>query len=230
MNWFKANWGWLIVVVLAIIPLHEVIRMINIDFSGISGSWISMDTFNMPARRTGEAAREISGAHMALKQTGEWAIRWVVIILSMTPFAILTGKKPSLWVRQAAGIVAFTYAGLHFLFFCIDKSLMETFKEMSFILGFIATLIMCALAITSNSRSMKLLRKAWKKLHRLAYLAAVLAVLHVALLEHGDWVPYLIILIIGFLVRTSFVKNQLLKIRGQNVSSNVQNPPKLRIV
>lgn len=230
MNWIKENWGWLTVVVLAIIPLHEVISMINIDFSGTSASWISMDTFNMPARRPGEAAREISGAHMALKQTGEWAIRWLVIILSMTPFAILTGKKPSLWVRQAAGIAAFTYAGLHFLFFCIDKSLMETFKEFSFILGLFAALIMFVLAVTSNTRSMKFLRKTWKKLHRFAYLAAILAVLHVALLEHGDWIPYLIILIVGFLVRTSIVRKQFFKIGGQNVSQNVQSPPKLRIV
>ncbi len=215
MNWIKSNWGWIAVIIVAIIPLVEVLSMININFSGSTDSWISMDSFTMQGRRPGEESRVVSGAHMAVKQTGEWAIRWIVAILSLTPFAILTGKKPSLWVRQAAGITAFTYAGLHFLFFCIDKGLMETFKEVGFILGLIATLIMFTLAITSNTRAMKRLRKAWKKLHRFAYLAGILAVLHVALLEHGDWIPYLIILAVGFLLRISFIKYKFSKLRIQ---------------
>ena len=43
--------------------------MINIDFSG-AGSGISMDTFTVSARRPGELPREVSGAHMAVKETG----------------------------------------------------------------------------------------------------------------------------------------------------------------
>jgi sulfoxide reductase heme-binding subunit YedZ len=215
MNWIKSNWGWITVIIIGIFPLIEVLSMININFSGSADSWISMDSFTMQGRHPGEESKVVSGAHMAVKETGEWAIRWIVAILSMTPFAILTGKKPSLWVRQAAGITAFTYAGLHFLFFCTDKGLMETFKEVGFILGLIATLIMFALAITSNTRAMKRLRKAWKKLHRFAYLAGVLAVLHVALLEHGDWIPYLIILAVGFLLRISFIKDKFSKLRNQ---------------
>lgn len=206
MNWIKINWGWLTVIVLGLIPLIEVLGMIRIDFSGASETWFSMDTVTMPGRRHGEAAHPVPGAHVAVKETGEWAIRWIVVILSMTPFAILTGKKPSLWVRQAAGITAFIYAGLHFLFFCIDKSFIETFKDISFILGLIATLIMLVLAVTSSTKAMKFLRKSWKKLHRFAYLAGILAVLHVALLDHGDWVPYLVILTVGFVLRTKVMK------------------------
>ena len=223
MNWIRSNWGWITVIIIGIIPLIEVLSMINIDFSGSADSWISMDSFKMQGRRPGEESRIVSGAHIAVKQTGEWAIRWIVVILSMTPFGILTGKKPSLWVRQAAGITAFIYACLHFLFFCIDKSFMETFRDVSFILGLIATLIMVVLAVTSNTKAMKSLRKSWKKLHRLAYLAGVLAVLHVALLEHGDWLPYLIILIAGFILRAKVIKEWFRVIRSrrdlQNASS-----------
>lgn len=213
MNWIKKNWGWITVVIIGLLPLTEVMRMINIDFSGSAESWISMDSFTMPGRRPGELPREVSGAHLAVKETGEWAIRWIVIVLSLTPFSILTGKKPSLWVRQAAGITAFAYAAFHFIFFCIDKGLMETFEEVGFILGLIATLVMLVLAITSNTRSMKYLRKSWKKLHRFAYLAGILAVLHVALLEHGDWIPYLVILATGFLLRLHFIKKEISKFR-----------------
>ena len=213
MNWIKYNWGWVTVIIIGLLPLTAILKMINIDFTGSAESWITMDSFTLQGRRPGELPREVSGAHMAVKETGEWAIRWIVIILSLTPFSILTGKKPSLSVRQAAGITAFIYAGLHFLFFCIDKSLMETFKETGFVLGLTATLVMLVLAITSNRRSMKFLRKKWKKLHRLAYLAGLLAILHVVLLEHGDWAPYAIILAIGFLLRLTFIKETIGKLR-----------------
>ncbi len=206
MNWIRKNWGWLTVIVLGLIPLIEVLGMIRIDFSGVSDAWFSMDSVTMPGRYPGEGAKEVPGAHIAVKLTGEWAIRWIVVVLSLTPFGILTSKKPSLWVRQAAGITAFTYAGLHFLFFCIDKSFMETFGSISFILGLIATLIMLVLAVTSSTKAMKFLRKSWKKLHRFAYLAGILAVLHVALLEHGDWFPYLVILALGFVLRTKVMR------------------------
>jgi len=209
MNWIKKNWGWVTVIIIGLLPLIGVLKMINLDFSGSAETWFSMDSFTMPGRRPGELPKVVTGAGRAVKETGEWAIRWIVIVLSLTPFSILTGKKPSLSVRQAAGITAFTYAGLHFLFFCVDKGWLETFKEFGSVLGLIATLVMMVLAITSNTRSMKFLRKKWKKLHRLAYLAGVLAILHVALLEHGDWIPYLIILIIGFLLRLTFIKQSI---------------------
>ena len=205
MDWITKNWGWATVVAIGLLPLISIIEMINLDFSG-SGQLITMESIPMRGRHSGGLPTEMSGAGMAVKQTGEWAIRWIVIILSLTPFSILTGKKPSLSVRQATGITAFAYAGLHFLFFCVDKGWMETFKEVGLVLGLVATLVMMVLAITSNTRSMKFLRKKWKKLHRLAYLAAILAVLHVALLEHGDWAPYLIILAIGFLLRAKAIK------------------------
>lgn len=209
MNWIKKNWGWVTVIVIGLLPLIGVLKMINLDFSGSAETWFSMDSFTMPGRHPGELPKVVTGAGIAVKETGEWAIRWIVIILSMTPFSILTGKKPSLSVRQAAGITAFTYAALHFLFFCVDKGWLETFKEFGLILGLIATLVMMALAITSNTRSMKYLRKSWKKLHRVAYLAAILAVLHVALLEHGNFVPYLFFLVIGFLLRSKFIKQSI---------------------
>ena len=206
MKWIKNNWGWLLVVVLALIPLIIIFNEVfSFNLFG-DGSWISMKSITITDRRTG-APRIISGAHIGVKITGEWAIRWLVAVLSLTPVAILTGKKAGLYVRQAAGIAAFIYAILHFVLFCVDRGLMDTFKETGFVLGLISTIIMLVLTITSNRRSMKLLRKFWKKMHKFAYLAAILAVLHVALLNHGDWIPYLAILIIGFAVRMPVIKN-----------------------
>jgi sulfoxide reductase heme-binding subunit YedZ len=211
--WIKKNWGWITVIFIGLLPLIGILRMITIDFTPSSDSWISMDSFTMPARRPGELAKEVSGAHMAVKETGEWAIRWLVAILSLTPLEILTGIKSRLHVRQAIGVTAFIYAFLHLLFFCIDKSLMETFKESGTILGLMATFMMLILAVTSNKRSMKFLRSSWKRLHRYAYLAGILAILHMTLLEHGDWDSYAVLLIVGFLIRTTLIKGAIGRIR-----------------
>ena len=216
MNWIKKNWNWVVVTLIGIIPLIPVFSMIQLDFSSSADSWISMGTITVPGHRPGEAVRQVSGAHIAVKETGEWAIRWMVVILSLTPIAILTGIKSRLFVRQAAGIITFVYAALHFIFFCIDRGWFETFKEFGYVMGLIAALIMAVLAISSNRKSMRLLAKTWKKMHRTAYLAALLAITHVMLLKHGTWLPYLIILALGFVVRTSFVKSRLSKLRTRN--------------
>jgi len=211
--WIKKNWGWMTVICIGLLPLLGIARMINIDLTTTGESWISMDSFTMPGRRPGELAKEVTGAHMAVKETGEWAIRWLVASLSLTPVAIFTGLKSRLHVRQAIGVTAFIYAFLHLLFFCIDKSLMETFKEFGNILGLTATVMMFIMAVTSNKRSMKFLRSSWKKVHRFAYLVGILAILHMALLEHGDWAPYAVLLIIGFLIRTTLIKGAICRIR-----------------
>lgn len=221
MNWIKNNWGWLTVIIIGVLPMVGILHFFNIDFSG-NGPLVSIDTITVPAHRSGDMPREVSGVHMAVKETGEWAIRWLVIVLSLTPFSIVTGKKPSFYVRQAAGIAAFTYAFLHFLFFCIDRGILETFDEIGFILGLIATLIMLVLAITSNKISMKLLRKTWKQIHRFAYFAALLSIIHVVLLEHGDWIPYAVFLVVGFLLRIPGIKHAILKARISKAQKSIE--------
>jgi len=215
MDWLKKNWGWLLIVLIGLVPLAEILKMIHLDFSGAGNSWFVMDSFTMRGRAHGGVPEVLTGAHIAVKITGEWAIRWIVAVLCLTPFTILTGIKSRLHVRQAMGITAFVYAALHFLFFCIDKGWMETFREFGFVLGLVATLVMMVLAVTSNRRSLKLLRRTWKRIHRLAYLAGILAVVHVALLEHGDWFPYALLLVVGFTLRLPAVKAWIAQIRNR---------------
>ena len=223
MNWLKKNWGWVLVVVMAMSPLTGILKMIHIDVSGTASSWFTMDSVAMHGRGGRGGSEMVSGAHIAVKQTGEWAIRWIVAVLTLTPITILTGFKSRLYVRQAIGITAFTYAALHFLFFCIDKGWLATFREFGLILGLLSTLVMLFLALTSNRKSMKLLRRKWKKLHRWAYPAAVLAILHVALLKHGDWFPYAIILAFGFILRIPTVKHWMARFRWRRTSVQLSN-------
>ena len=48
-------------------------------------------------------------------------------------------------------------------------------------------LLLLPLAVTSTRRWRKRLGRDWKRLHRLSYLAAALAVLHFFWIVRGDW-------------------------------------------
>jgi len=117
--------------------------------------------------------------------TGEAAIRLLVISLACTPLNILFGWRWVLPLRKPLGLYAFMYACLHFLVFVgldfgFDWGLiwLEIVEKQYAIVGFLALLILLPLALTSNRWSMRLLKKNWKRLHQLVYLAGILAVLH----------------------------------------------------
>jgi hypothetical protein len=46
-------------------------------------------------------------------------------------------------------------------------------------------------------------------------MAGILAVLHVVLLEHGDWIPYAVLLVAGFTLRLSVVKQWIAQVRNR---------------
>jgi len=126
-------------------------------------------------------------------RTGKYALVLLVLSLACTPLNSLFGFKPALRVRRALGLYAFMYVSLHFLTFVgldygFDLSLIrEAILEKRYALvGFAAFLILAPLAITSTRGWMKRLGKHWKRLHRLVYLAAPLAVLHFVWLVKSD--------------------------------------------
>lgn len=128
-----------------------------------------------------------------LHATGDWTLRLLLITLAVTPLRTLTGwRRPVLW-RRMLGLFSFFYAGLHFVIWLgLDRELvwglvLEDLTERPFItVGFAAFLILAALAATSNIRSMRRLGAGWKRLHQLAYLAALLGVVHYWWLVKAD--------------------------------------------
>lgn len=139
--------------------------------------------------------------------TGEWAIRWLTASLTITPLMILFGLRKVRRYRKVFGIYAFVYSLFHLLFFIADRNLIAIFEEFNFILGFVSFIIMIPLALTSNKWSLRKLKKAWTSLHKWAYAAGILAVVHVAFLERGSWAPYAVIILIGLLLRLPLIKN-----------------------
>jgi sulfoxide reductase heme-binding subunit YedZ len=117
--------------------------------------------------------------------TGKTAIILLMLSLACTPINTLFGFKQVLRVRRALGLYAFLYVALHFLTFVgldygFDVDLLgeAIFEQRYVVVGFAAGLVLLALALTATKGWQRRLGKGWKRLHRLVYVAGVLAVVH----------------------------------------------------
>lgn len=120
-------------------------------------------------------------------RTGKTALILLILSLACTPANMIFGFKQALRLRRPLGIYAFMYAGLHFLIFVgldygfdLDLITLDILDQRYVLVGFAAGLLLLPLAITSTHGWQKRLGKNWKRLHRLVYLAAVLAIVHFA--------------------------------------------------
>jgi len=118
-------------------------------------------------------------------RTGKYALVLLVLSLACTPLSTFLGWRQVLRVRRALGLYAFLYVSLHFLIFVgldygLDWRLLREaiFEKRFALVGFLAFLLLLPLAITSTRGWMRRLGQAWKRLHRLVYVAALLAIVH----------------------------------------------------
>ncbi|AGC47950.1 putative sulfite oxidase subunit YedZ [Myxococcus stipitatus DSM 14675] len=124
----------------------------------------------------------------SLNDTGLIALVLLVASLACTPLRIVTGWTWPARVRRTLGLLAFTYACSHALTYVVlDQglslpALLESLGERPFIfVGFAALMSMVPLAVTSTNAWVRRLGfPRWQRLHRLAYVAAVLGVVHFA--------------------------------------------------
>ena len=202
MNWLKRNYGWIIVTILAALPLLVIKSMLLFDMS--NGVSISLIEDTVGAERT--------TLEMLYHVSGEFAIRWMTAVLTCTPFYIIFGVN-NLFVRQSMGIATAIWSLLHFIIFIAAEGFTETFKQFNYVLGFIAILILIALLLTSNRKSMKKLKKNWKKLQTLSYAAILLSLIHVAKLDK-TWIIYAVIVGVGFIIRIPIFKNKFIDFRN----------------
>ena len=142
-----------------------------------------------------------------LLHLGEWGLRALLLTLSVSTVRRRLGYAPILRVRRMAGLFAFTYIALHFLFYLwffteFDVGLIvEELAERPYItVGFAAFVILLALAGTSTNGWQRRLRRRWQQLHRFVYVAAALGMLHFwwltkagygEVLFHGCWLALL---------------------------------------
>ena len=143
-------------------------------------------------------------------QTGRWALKFLLISLTVTPVRRLTGWNVVIQYRRMIGLFAFFYATLHFLsYWAFDLTFSframfgDVLKRPFITLGFSAFLLLLPLALTSTKGWIRRLGKKWTLLHRLVYVAAICAVIHFAWkvkVFSGDPVLYAVILtlLLGF--------------------------------
>ena len=116
---------------------------------------------------------------------GNWAIRFIMITLTVTPLRRLTGWNWLSRFRRPLGLFTFFYGLMHFLTWLIlDQGLLlsailEDLTERPFItIGFAALLLLIAMAATSTAGMRRRLGRRWDKLHYSAYAVGILGVWH----------------------------------------------------
>lgn len=127
-------------------------------------------------------------------QTGEWALRLLLLGLAMTPLRMVLKQAWPIRFRRLIGLYAFFYASLHFavyLFLDLGSGYWpqigaDILKRPFITAGFTAWLLLVPLALTSTQWMMRRLKKNWLRLHRLVYAIAILAVLHFWWLVKSD--------------------------------------------
>ncbi len=135
------------------------------------------------------AARGELGANpiaTALNQFGLLALLFLLASLACTPLQALVGWTWPMRVRRMLGVFAFFYATTHLLTYVgVDQGFdgevlwRDVTRRPFIIAGMGAWLLLLPLALTSTNASVRRLgHTRWQLLHRLAYPAAVLAVLH----------------------------------------------------
>ena len=116
---------------------------------------------------------------------GRWTLVFLITTLAVTPVRRLTGWNRVIQVRRLLGLFAFFHACLHFLsyagldyFFALGLILDDVLERRYITVGFAALVLLVPLAVTSTRGWIRRLGKRWQRLHRLAYVAAGLGVLH----------------------------------------------------
>ncbi len=126
-----------------------------------------------------------------LHPTGEFAARFMIIAMMLTPLKMLFPKsRPLQWLmrrRRYLGVAAFGYAALHTLYYVIDlgsmSALVTDFVKLGIWTGWLAFVIFIPLALTSNDWSVRAMGSKWKWLQRFTYAAAVATLAHWIFLE-----------------------------------------------
>lgn len=126
--------------------------------------------------------------------TGDWALRFLLITLAITPLRRLLHIPSLIKFRRMFGLFAFFYACLHFStylgvdkFLNIHEILADVVKRKYITVGFTAFVLLVPLAITSTAGWIRRLGgKRWQALHRLVYFSAIAAVIHYLWLVKAD--------------------------------------------
>jgi sulfoxide reductase heme-binding subunit YedZ len=125
-------------------------------------------------------------AEALVRSTGDWTLRFLCIVLAVTPLRVIT-KTPTLArFRRMLGLYVYFYVVVHLLSyswfdmgFDVGDIVKDIIKRPFILVGFSAFVLLTPLAATSFNRAIKAIgAKRWQLLHKLVYAVAGLGILH----------------------------------------------------
>jgi ferredoxin-NADP reductase/DMSO/TMAO reductase YedYZ heme-binding membrane subunit len=136
----------------------------------------------------------VNSVNFVIRTTGLIGLVLIVLSLLVTPIRELTGWGRVIATRRRLGVIGFAYLAVHFAIFVLfdrQASLTSTLHEIVtrryLWFGIGALALMVPLTLTSTDAMVTRLGPiAWKRLHRLAYLVAIGAVIHYYMLVKSD--------------------------------------------
>ncbi len=125
-------------------------------------------------------------AEALVRSTGDWTLRFLCIVLAVTPLRVML-KLPALArFRRMLGLFVYFYVVVHLLSYSwfdmgfeVADIAKDIIKRPFILVGFSAFVLLTPLAATSFNRAIKALgARRWQLLHKLVYAVAGLGILH----------------------------------------------------
>lgn len=159
------------------------------------------------------------------RESGLWALKFLVLTLTITPLRWLTGWSMLGSIRRMLGLYVFFYALIHMLlylwldqFFDVNEIIKDIIKRPFITIGFFTFTSLIPLVITSNNAMVKKLGGArWKQLHKLTYFIAAASCVHFYMLVKADKLEPLlyglvVVLLLGARIYKAIAKKTTTKV------------------
>ena len=132
-------------------------------------------------------------AEALIRATGNWTLRFICIVLAVTPLRVISATPALARFRRMLGLFAYFYVVVHLLSyswfdmgFDVADIVEDIVKRPFILVGFSGFLLFTPLAATSFNAAIKAMgAKRWQLLHKLVYLIAGLGLLHFFWMRSG---------------------------------------------
>ena len=155
-------------------------------------------------------------------ETGQWALRFLLIGLAVTPLRRLLKIAWLIKLRRMLGLFAFFYASLHFItylwldqFFDWYEIIVDIPKRPFITIGFVSLVLLLPLVLTSTSAMQRRLGKKWLALHKLVYVIPVLVLIHFVWSLKADYsepLSYALVFVFLLLMRFIYDRKKALQV------------------
>jgi len=129
---------------------------------------------------------------VAIHDAGDWAIRFLLMSLAVTPLRRIANWPKLILVRRMLGLAALFYILAHLLLYVVDQKWdlwrvgSEIVLRLYLTIGFVALLGLIALGLTSTDAMIKRLGGNWNRLHKIVYAIGILGAIHFFMQTKAD--------------------------------------------